>query len=404
MSLVSLFAFVSRESDPVMWLTVGTIFFVGFVIGVIWGRGKLQKSLSKVLANKTKGIESIHLRRLGLQQIIVLVRGMLHFASVVVVLLATIAWILFALTGFEVTRPFAAGLMQDVQDKARILGHDLLGAFPGFFAVVLVFVTARFVHRLINQFFKTITESGLTTETFDPATAETTRRLAQVLLWVSAVIIAYPYIPGSSSPAFRGVSVLAGLMFSLGSTNLVSQLTNGLILTYTRAIRAGDVVKTGDYEGTVVRLGFFTTTVRTSREELVSLPNSQLSSGLVNYSTPREGKAVRFSVSVGIGYDTAWQQVHELLRSAAAQVEEVLPDPAPDIRQTALNDFAVQYDLLFSLEDPSKRPAVTSALHVQIQEAFHNAGLQIMSPHYVADPPADKMPPAGPRLPENTSA
>tara|TARA_B110000483_G_scaffold241578_1_gene324965 strand:+ start:1094 stop:1588 length:495 start_codon:yes stop_codon:yes gene_type:complete len=164
------------------------------------------------------------------------------------------------------------------------------------------------------------------------------------------------------------------------------------------------VVKTGDYEGTVVRLGFFTTTVRTSREELVSLPNSQLSSGLVNYSTPRKGKAVRFSVSVGIGYDTAWQQVHALLKSAAAKVEEILPDPAPDIRQTALNDFAVQYDLLFSLEDPSKRPAVTSVLHVQIQDAFHNAGLQIMSPHYVADPSVDKIPPAGPSLPKNTSA
>ena len=287
MSLAVLLAFVSRESDPLIWLGVGTVFFVGFVAGVFWGRGKLQKWLSKSLANKTKAIESIHLRRLGLQQIIVLVRGLLHFASVVLVLIATIAWILFALTGFETTQPFAEDLMQGVQAKGRDLGHGLFAALPGFFAVVLVFATARFVHRLINQFFKTITESGLTTETFDPATAETTRRLAQVFLWVSAVIIAYPYIPGSSSPAFRGVSVLAGLMFSLGSTNLVSQLTNGLILTYTRAIRAGDVVKTGEFEGTVVRLGFFTTTVRTAREELIALPNSQLSSGVVNYSTPR---------------------------------------------------------------------------------------------------------------------
>lgn len=96
-------------------------------------------------------------------------------------------------------------------------------------------------------------------------------------------------------------------MFSLGSTNLVSQVTNGLILTYTRAIRAGDFVKTGEHEGTVVRLGFFTTTIRTAREELISLPNSQLSSDVTNYSTPRVGQQVRFSVSIGIGYDTAWQ-------------------------------------------------------------------------------------------------
>lgn len=336
------------------------------------------------------------MRRLGLQQIIVLVRGLLHFASVVVLLLATIAWIIFNLTGFEVTRPFAEDLMRGFFQKGHVLWLDFLGALPGFFAVVLVFATARFIHRLTNQFFKTITESGLTTETFDPATAETTRRLAQVFLWVSAAIIAYPYIPGSSSPAFRGVSVLAGLMFSLGSTNLVSQLTNGLILTYTRAIRAGDVVKTGELEGTVVRFGFFTITVRTAREELVSLPNSQLSSGVVNYSTPREGKSVRFSVSVGIGYDTAWQQVHELLLAAAGKVAAVLPDPTPEIRQTALNDFAVQYDLLFSLEHPGKRAAVTSALYVQIQEAFHRAGVQIMSPHYIADSADPKIPPPRP--------
>lgn len=376
-----------------LWLTLGTVFFLGFVAGVIWGRGKLQKWLARRVADKSKGITSIHLRRLSLQQFIVFVRGILHATSVVVLVVATALWIIFVLSRFEATKPFAQALLQNLGEKGTELGHDLLGALPGLFAVVIVFVMARFAHRLINQFFETITKSGLTTETFDPATAETTRRIAQVLLWVSAVIIAYPYIPGSSSPAFRGVSVLAGLMFSLGSTNLVSQLTNGLILTYTRSIRAGDVIRTGEHEGTVVRLGFFTTTVRTAREELISLPNSQLASGVVNYSTPREGRSVRFSVSVGIGYDTAWQQVHELLLSAATKVEAVAQDPAPEIRQTALNDFAVQYELMFSLDDPGTRMAVTSALNTAIQEAFHQAGVQIMSPHYIADPAVPKVPP-----------
>jgi small-conductance mechanosensitive channel len=112
----------------------------------------------------------------------------------------------------------------------------------------------------------------------------------------------------------------------------------------------------------------------------------------VNYSTPREGKAVRFSVGIGIGYDTAWQQVHELLLSAAGRVEAVAREPAPEIRQTALNDFAVQYELLFSLEDPGQRAAASSELNRQIQEAFHAAGVQIMSPHYIADPVEPKLP------------
>lgn len=382
--------------DPMVLLLIGTIFFTGFVLGVWWTRSRVQKWLSKTMANKTKKIESIHLRRLGLQQIIVLVRGVLHWISVLLVGVAAVVWIAFVLMRFEFTRPYAEGLFEQLKAKAESLGVGLLDALPGFAAVVLVFVLARFVHQLINRFFKMIVEGGLTTETFDPATAETTRRLAQVLLWVSAVIIAYPYIPGSTSPAFRGVSVLAGLMFSLGSTNLVSQLTNGLILTYTRAIRAGDVVRTGEFEGTVVRLGFFTTTVRTPREELISLPNSQLAAGVVNYSCPRAGAAVRFSATIGIGYDTAWQQVHELLLKAASQVEAVRVDPAPEIRQSALNDFAVQYDLLFSPDDPAKRSAIMSALHVEIQTAFHDAGVQIMSPHYIADTAEPKLPPVKP--------
>lgn len=383
--------------DPLLWLALGTVFFVGFVLGVIWGRGRLQNWLGRIVADKSKGITSVHLRRLGLQQFIVFVRGILHAVSIVLVVAASLLWVIFVLSRFETTRPYAQGMLEGISQKGVDFGNQLLGALPGFTAVIIVFVIASFAHRLINQFFQTITRSGLTTETFDPATAETTRRIAQVFLWVSAVIIAYPYIPGSSSPAFRGVSVLAGLMFSLGSTNLVSQLTNGLILTYTRAIRAGDVIKTGEHEGTVVRLGFFTTTVRTAREELISLPNSQLASGVVNYSTPREGRAVRFSVSIGIGYDTAWQQVHELLLTAAQQVEEVLEEPVPEVRQTALNDFAVQYDLLFSLEDAGRRAAVCSALHVEIQEAFHRAGVQIMSPHYISDPTDPKLPPLAPK-------
>ena len=377
------------------WLAIGTIFFAGFVVGVMWGRSRLQNLVGRVLASRARQIESLQLRRLGLQQLILLVRGLLHGVSWVIMVCAAILWVVFVLSSFEATRPWGEQMVEQITAKAVQLGSDAIGALPGFAAVVVVFIIARFVHQLVNRFFALVSEGGLTNETFDPATAETTRRLAQVLLWVSAVIIAYPYIPGSASPAFRGVSVLAGLMFSLGSTNLVSQLTNGLILTYTRAIRAGDVVRTGDYEGTVVRLGFFTTTIRTPREELVSLPNSQLASGVTNYSCPREGASVRFAATIGIGYDTPWRQVHELLLAAARKVEGVKADPVPEIRQTALNDFAVQYDLLFSPDDPARRGVILAALHAEIQDSFHGAGVQIMSPHYIDDSPEPKIPPIG---------
>ncbi len=379
---------------PVQALGWSTLAYVAAIFVIIWGRRWLLRALAKLAASKSKHIESLRLRRLGLQQIVVLMRTMLQLASVVLLLLVTLLWLGLLMMSLELTREVGLLVVQQVEAGARQLGVNLLQALPGLLAVVLVFGLARFLHRLINQFFELVVEGGLASEMFDPATAEMTRRLAQVGLWLSAVIIAYPYIPGSSSPAFRGVSVLAGLMLSLGSTNLVSQLTNGLILTYTRAIRTGDYVRAGNHEGTVMRLGFFTTTLRTAREEVIALPNSQLAAGVTNYSCPQDGAAVRFSISVGIGYDTPWQQVHELLLAAAATVEGVQAEPAPEVRQSALNDFTVQYELRFSPVEPARRAALTSALHVAVQDRFARAGVQIMSPHYVADPSTPKIPPS----------
>jgi small-conductance mechanosensitive channel len=180
-------------------------------------------------------------------------------------------------------------------------------------------------------------------------------------------------------------------MLSLGSANFVSQFTNGLTLIYGRTIRPGDYIETSHGEGVVEHIGLFACSLRTPRDELLFLPHSAVAASLKNLSRGTDG--VRFAVVVTIGYDAPWRQVRELLLGAAADTPGVLKTPAPTVRQAALEDFYVRYELLFTPDNPRDRVPLLGRLHEAVQDRFHAAGVQIMSPHYRSDPDKPKIPP-----------
>jgi len=210
--------------------------------------------------------------------------------------------------------------------------------------------------------------------------------------------MAYPYIPGADTDAFKGVSVLLGLMVSVGASGIVGQAASGLILMYTRTYRPGEYVKIVEHEGTVVYLGMFTTRVRTGMGEELTLPNSMiLGTATKNYSRAIPGTGFIADATVTIGYDTPWRQVHAMLAEAARRTPGVLAQPAPHVFQTALSDFYVEYRLACYAgpHDPHPRAVIISTLNQSIQDVFNEYGVQIMSPHYLGDPPEAKVvPPA----------
>jgi small-conductance mechanosensitive channel len=214
------------------------------------------------------------------------------------------------------------------------------------------------------------------------------------LLWVLAVVLAYPYLPGSNSDAFKGVSVFLGVVLSLGSSGIVNQMMSGLTLTCSRAVRIGDFVKIGDVEGTVTHLGSLSTKVKTQPGEEVTIPNGVVTTCVTtNYSRFADSEGVFVPTSLTIGYDTPWRQVHALLLLAAARTPGVRADPKPVVLQTGLQDFYVQYTLMVCLETPQLRAPTLDALHASIQDAFNEYGVQIMSPNYEADPVGPKVVP-----------
>jgi small-conductance mechanosensitive channel len=227
-------------------------------------------------------------------------------------------------------------------------------------------------------------------------TANPTKRLAVALLWVFAIVVAYPYLPGSGSDVFKGVSVFVGLVISLGSSGVVNQAMSGLVLMYSRALKPGDYVRVADTEGVVAELGLLSTKICTNKRELVTIPNGVVvGTTTKNYSrlAADGGSGVILHTSVTIGYDTPWRQVHALLLAAAERTPGLRRDPAPFVRQTALSDFYVEYQVNAHLEQPEERVAALSTLHENIQDCFNEHGVQIMSPHYEGDPATPKLVP-----------
>lgn len=365
-------------------------FFIGWIALVWWGRQTLLARLRNVAFESTRAIASAKLRRVSFRQLLQLSELGVRLVSLALMLTGAFVSTVVMLEIMPGTRSWAAQIEHLVLTELVALAQAAISALPGVAVVAVVFFFTRIVHEVLNHFFRSIATGEVRSSIFDPVTAETTRRLSDVGLWICAVIIAFPYLPGSDSAAFRGVTVLAGLMISIGSANLVTQFTSGLALIYGRAIRPGDYVETSQTEGTIERIGLLACAIRTARDEVVMLPNASVASGLKNFSLGRSG--VRFAASVTIGYDAPWRQVRDLLLAAAAATPGVKAEPAPTVRQAGLEDFYVSYELLFTPENPNQRLPLLGRLHEAIQDQFHAAGVQIMSPHYNSDPAAPKLP------------
>ncbi len=195
----------------------------------------------------------------------------------------------------------------------------------------------------------------------------------------------FPYLPGSGSPAFQGVSIFLGVLLSLGSTSAVANVVAGIVITYTRAFKVGDRIKINDTEGRVIERSSFVTRILTPKKTEVSIPNATvMNSHIVNFSSQAEQSGVTLHTTITIGYDINWQQVQKLLLYAAKKTEYVEEQPAPYVLQTALDDYYIEYELNVTTKRPNRMSTIYSDLHANILDSFQNAGVEIMSPHYRA--------------------
>lgn len=371
----------------------------------LWLLRRFRKTVQKQFRVHTdRGLQKTIAGRIAADRdqrakIIAIVQRVVLFISFTAVLISSYIWLTYVLKLFPFSRPWGEALGGYLLGTVAWVGHGIISALPGFFTILVIFVITRFVIRLLHAIFAAVEMERLQIPGIHPETANPTRRILCAAVWLLAVVVAYPYFPGSSTDAFKGVSVFIGLVISLGSTGIVNQLMSGFMLMYSRALRVGDFVHVGETEGTVLELGMLSTKVRTLAGEEVTVPNAVvISKETVNYSRfAKEG--VRINTVVTIGYDTPWRQVQAMLVQAAEMTEGLRNEPKPFVLQTSLSDYYPEYKLLAVIEKPETRPRVLSQLHANIQDIFNEHGVQIMSPHYVADPTEPKMVPDDRRSP-----
>ena len=314
-------------------------------------------------------------------------RWLLRVTLWALVIFISYLWLAYSLECFPYTRPWGEALGSYLITAVRTVAREAFDIIPGLAVVAVVFALTRFLTRVIKVFFDAVAAGRVNLPRVYAETAQPTRRIVVAVLWLFAFVMMYPYLPGSESNAFKGMSVFIGLLLSLGSAGVVNQAVSGLMLMYSRALKAGDYVLIGDTEGTVVSLGMFATKIRTIKNEEVSIPNAVIvGTTTKNLTRPEQSERVILHTAVTIGYATPWRQVHALLLTAADRTPGLRKEPKPFVLQTALSDFFVEYQVNAYMEAPEQRIPVLDKLHQNIQDAFNEHGVQIMSPHYWWDP------------------
>ena len=345
-------------------------------------------SEKKIQEQENKRINGIKVKNYILFDARIEVKALLSintfFKWVIILLLIYIALpILFGI--FPWTENFAATLFGYILNPVKKIAGALWNYLPNLVTIIVIVIVFRYILKGIHFLKNEIERGNLRITGFYPDWANPTYQIVRVLIFAFMIIVIFPYLPGSDSPVFRGVSVFLGFLFTFGSAGSLSNVIAGLVLTYMRLFKLGDRVKIGEVTGDVIEKSLLVTRVRTIKNEIISIPNSTvMSSHTINYSSDAPEKGLIIHTTVTIGYDVPWRDMHQALIDAAIRTESVLPEPKPFVLQTSLDDFYVSYQINAYTREAGKQATIYSILHQNIQDVCNERGIEIMSPHYTA--------------------
>ncbi len=341
----------------------------------------------------TVGIQSFEVMRAD--QLRSALRSAIVGLRTILLLAGMLIYLGYVLAVWPWTRGFSRDLTGFVLAPLQVIGGGLVANIPSLVFLAVLFFVIRLLLRVVRMFFETVGRGAVTLSNFDADWAAPTYKIVRVGIVAFGLIVAYPYIPGSESDAFKGVSLFIGIIFSLGSSSAISNIIAGYMMTYRRAFRVGDRVKIGDAIGEVIEMRLQVTHLRSPKNEEIVIPNSQILAGdVVNFSSFAKAKGVILHTEVGIGYETPWRQVEAMLLEAASRCRLSSGEaPRAFVLLKKLGDFAVNYELNVHCTDPTTIIAMYSAMHRSILDVFNEYGVQIMTPAYEGDPAEPKVVP-----------
>jgi len=338
---------------------------------------------------KIQSVQLVQSRQLWLA-----VRALMNLGTTLLMLVIAYLCLSSVLRLYPWTRPLADDLLLLFLHPLQSMGQAVLGAVPDLSFVLVLVLVARYVLRALHLLFEGVETGAVQFDGFDPEWAQPTYKIVRILVVAFTVVVAYPYIPGSDSQAFKGVSLFLGVIFSLGSSSVISNVIAGYTMTYRRAVRLGDRIQVGEVTGFVTEASLLVTRVRSVKNEEIVIPNSQILNGAVtNYSTLAREEGVILHTTVGIGYETPWRQVEAMLLLAADRSQGTEKSPPPYVLQKSLGDFCVVYEINAYCRDANAIARTYTELHRNILDVFNEYGVQIMTPAYEGDPDVAKVVP-----------
>ncbi len=375
------------------------VFVLVLIIWLLnWLFRKIIKYAEKHKERLFKSIKINEYEFLTAEREFVVARGLLRFFKIVLIIILFLVALPVIFSIFPSTEGITRKIIAMIWEPIQNILMGIIGYLPKLITIIIIYLLFKYLIRLIRYLTKEVENKALVIKGFHPEWALPTFNIIRILLYAFMFIIIFPYLPGSDSPIFQGVSVFLGLLISLGSTSLIGNTLAGLVITYMRPYKVGDRITIEDITGDVIEKTLMTTRLRTIKNEEVTIPNSKILTGYtVNFTAATLDEGLIIHTTVTIGYDAPWRKVHELLIRAAEKTAGVVAQPKPFVLQTGLEDFYISYQINAYVKNSHGIVRIKSDLHQNIQDEFNKAGVEIMSPHYRAERDGNKV-----TIPENS--
>ena len=381
-----------KEEHSLWQLGKRILYFVLVLAGqylLFWLTGwlfrKLKVRIQKLKDTRLKPISIQNYELLDTQRqvnLLIFLSNLLRYVIMLLQLLITIP-LLFAI--FPQTKGLAYQIFSYIWNPIKNILVGIVDYIPNLFAILIICFAVKYLVRLVHYLSREVEAGRLKFGGFYPDWAMPTYHIIRFLLYAFMIAMIYPYLPGAKSGVFQGISVFIGLIVSLGSSTVIGNVIAGLVITYMRPFKLGDRIQLNDTTGNVIEKTPLVTRIKTPKNEVVTIPNSFImSSHTVNYSASAREYGLIIHSEVTIGYDAPWRQVHQLLMEAALNTPGVIDDPRPFVLETSLSDWYPVYQINAYIREADKLAQIYSDLHQNIQDRFNEAGVEIMSPHYMA--------------------
>ena len=371
----------------IIYTVISTFAFLIISFAVIKISGKLFPFIRRLIESLTPGIKIGNVEIISSSNISFFWLRVLRIIRLLVLFLLLFNYATFVLRLFPWTRVFGESILGYFYQSLELVLSSIGQYLPNAFIIAIIIFITYYLIRLIKPFFTAIERGNLVIPGFYTDWAKPTYNLLLVIIIALAAIVAFPYLPGFDSPAFRGVSVFLGLLLSLGSTSAIANVIGGIILIYTRAFRIGDHIQVGEVIGDLIEKNFLVIRICTPTNKIITIPNSSLlSSNVINFSiSSRElNRNLIIQTTITLGYDLPWRKAHKTLIEAALETEHILKEPAPFVLQTSLDNFYISYQLNAYTNQPNLMVIIYSELHQNIQDKCNEAGIEILSPSYTS--------------------